>query len=295
MTVRALADAYVLYRATKRLGRKTLADDRYIARKLIDALGAKQAHEVLPGDIRKLLDAAPSESTARKIYKVVSLIFDYGKENRALAIHPMIDIDRPEVAYVTPTTLTPSQFGILLNAADDQLLPYLAIAGFAGLRRSELVRQHADDDVLDWSDIDFNKRLITVRDTVAKATQRKHGDRRFIPMEDALVHWLGPIKRVHGSVVPVRETVFSRQMRRLHAATGIAPEPNALRHSFASYWLARAELEGVGALAKRMGNSESVARRHYIESLSPAEGQAWFAIRRAETRTAVLPFPKSAA
>jgi len=56
-----------------------------------------------------------------------------------------------------------------------------------------------------------------------------------------------------------------------------------LRHSFASYWLARSE-NGVGALSKQMGNSESVCRRHYLETLTPDEGKAWFAIRRKRQR-----------
>jgi hypothetical protein len=29
-----------------------------------------------------------------------------------------------------------------------------------------------------------------------------------------------------------------------------------------------------------MGNSESVARKHYIESLAPGDGDAWFNVRR---------------
>src|SRR5262249_48992242 len=110
MTIETLAHAFVLYRETKKLSRKTLADDRYIARRLVDQIGSKPAHEVTRVDIRKLLDAAPSQSTARKIYKIASLIFDHGKENGALAIHPMADMDRPEVAYVIPGILSAAEF-----------------------------------------------------------------------------------------------------------------------------------------------------------------------------------------
>jgi hypothetical protein len=57
---------------------------------------------------------------------------------------------------------------------------------------------------------------------------------------------------------------------------------NALRHSYASYWLARSSKEGLGELSKRMGNSEAVCKRHYLETLTREEGGAWFKIRRSK-------------
>ena len=68
-------------------------------------------------------------------------------------------------------------------------------SGFAGLRRSELVREYAADQVLRWEDINWQKQLITIRHEVAKQTSRKMGNRRFIPMEAALLHWLGPYRK----------------------------------------------------------------------------------------------------
>jgi len=51
---------------------------------------------------------------------------------------------------------------------------------------------------------------------------------------------------------------------------------------FASYWLARSSKEGLGELSKRMGNSEAVCKRHYLETLTREEGLAWFKIRRSK-------------
>src|SRR4029453_10160019 len=158
-----LARGVLMYRETKKLARTTLADDRYIARRLVDQLGQKLAHEVTRADLRKLLDQAPSQSTARKIYKVASLIFDHGKENGVLSIHPMADMDRPEVAYVIPGILSCSEFRNLLSTAEAKFpdqVPFVALAGLAGIRRAEMVKRYADDEVLQWSDIDWNKRLI---------------------------------------------------------------------------------------------------------------------------------------
>ncbi|MBV8416653.1 MAG: hypothetical protein JO251_15705 [Verrucomicrobia bacterium] len=122
------------------------------------------------------------------------MIFAYGKEQRMLFLNPFDEIDRPKVAYTVPEILEPAQFKSLLETAEEELpelIPFLAMAGFAGLRRSELVREYAEDQVLRWEDISWQKRLITIRHEVAKQTSRKMGNRRFIPMEAALLHWLG--------------------------------------------------------------------------------------------------------
>ena len=61
-------------------------------------------------------------------------------------IRPFEGVDRPEVAYTVPEILEPAKFKQLLATAEEEvpeLIPFLAMAGFAGLRRSELVREYA--------------------------------------------------------------------------------------------------------------------------------------------------------
>jgi hypothetical protein len=75
------------------------------------------------------------------------------------------------VAYTVPEILEPAKFKKLLATAEKEvpeLIPFLAMAGFAGLRSSELVREYAEDQVLRWEDINWQKQLITVRHEVAK-------------------------------------------------------------------------------------------------------------------------------
>ena len=102
------------------------------------------AHELGVAEIRSFLDAAKtSHSLEHKLYKVGSLIFAYGKEQRVLVLNPFDEIDRPKVAYMVPEILEPVQFKKLLETAEEEvpeLIPFLAMAGFAGVRRSELVR-----------------------------------------------------------------------------------------------------------------------------------------------------------
>ena len=120
------------------------------------------------------------------------------------------------------------------------------MAGFAGVRRSELVREYTEDQVLKWEDVDWQKQLITVRHEVAKQTSRKIGNRRFIPMEAALLHWLGPYRKQEGLLIPLVDSAVRRRMKELCLRSTVNPPNNALRHSYASYWLARSSKEGLG-------------------------------------------------
>jgi hypothetical protein len=117
-------------------------------------------------------------------------------------------------------------------------------------------------------------------DEVAKQTSRKMGNRRFIPMEAALLHWLGPFRKEEGLLIPLVDSAVRRRMKKLCLHSKVNPPNDALRHSYASYWLTRSSKEGLGELFKRMGNSEAVCKRYYLETLTREEGKSWFALRR---------------
>src|ERR1700758_4035555 len=139
LKVEELSKAFVLYRQSKGLDKATLSEDRYISKRLQKHLGGYMAHELGIAEIRSFLDTAKtSDSLEHKLYKVGSLIFAYGREQRALVLNPFEDIDRPEVAYAVPEILEPAQFKRLLETAEEEvpeLIPFLAMAGFAGVRR----------------------------------------------------------------------------------------------------------------------------------------------------------------
>jgi integrase len=303
-----LVEAFTAYRKERKpsLDRATLGEDKFVTTRFAAFTGESRAHEMTASVIRKFLDTATSESIARKLYKVTSLMFDCARAERVIVVNPFDEIDRPEVSYKEPGILSPDQFTKRLRYADQhfpELVPFLAVAGFAGVRREEMLREYRDDRILDWSDFLWAKKLIVVRPEVAKKTKRKTGDRRFIPVEPALEHWLKGYRKDSGPVVELSDSWFRKRMALLYTAVEQEPGRNELRHSYASYWLARSEKEGLGRLALSMGNSEAICRKHYVESLSPAEGEAWFEIRRKQkkkpkksvaadsNRAKVVPFP----
>ena len=308
LTVAELVESFTVYRKERKppLGRGTLGEDKFVTTRFTAFAGELPAHEVTASTIRKFLTTGTSESIARKLFKVTSLMFDYARQERVIVVNPFDGIERPEVSYTEPAILTPEQFEKRLRLADQkfpELVAFLAVAGFAGVRREEILREYRDDEILQWSDILWEKKLVLIRPEVAKKTKRKTGDRRFVSLEPALEYWLKPYRKDAGPVVELADSWFRKRYALLCAAVEQQPGRNELRHSYASHWLARSKKEGLGRLALAMGNSETICKRHYVESLTPAEGEAWFGIRRKKekkpkasmatdpNRGKVVPFP----
>ena len=171
--------------------------------------------------------------------------------------------------------LTPTQMTALLQAADDSLVPALAIGAFAGLRRAEIER-------LDWSEIDLDSNFIEV--TAAKS---KSATRRLVEILPNLRAWLLPHRKLSGKVDPPASRERAKEARE---RAGIHDWPsNALRHSYASYHLA--ELKDSARLALELGHTNSaLIFQHYRELVKPKDAARWWAVMpgQAEAKTVAI-------
>jgi integrase len=137
-------------------------------------------------------------------------------------------IDKVKLVDKAPEILTPGQLFGLLSAASCDLLPVLAIQAFAGLRTAETMR-------LDWSEVDQVRGYITVSAKKAKTARR-----RLIPIANNLAQYLRPYAGMIGLVWPKGGRVYHKAINQLRSEIGMPCWPqNALRHSFASYHLAK--------------------------------------------------------
>jgi integrase len=275
VTVRHAVDEFLKYREGKVVA-KTLSDDRYRLRRFKAQFGDWQLAELIPANFREFLDGSEDQTSQRNDYKILSPWVKWCIEQRWVIVNPMAEIKRPKVKSGEPEVYPIESFRKLLSHSDTETRAFIALGGLAGLRTSEMLKEREADKVIQWTDIDFANKRITVRPEVSK-TDRK----RYTPMCDALVSWLDPLRKESGPVVPLSQSAFRKHEAALFTAAEVAPVDNGLRHSFASYWLATHGGEkGVGALAVIMGNSEAVAKRHYISILTPETGLAWFGVAR---------------
>jgi len=156
----------------------------------------------------------------------------------------------------------PADFAKLIAKADANLVPFLAIGAFTGLRHAELLR-------LEWEDVRFAQRFVEVKAKKAKTAQR-----RLVPIQPNLQAWLAPY---HAQTGPV--CVWSRIGRKasvLAKELGIRWPSNGLRHSYATYRLA--QCQDAAKVALEMGNTPAMIFRHYRELVTPHDAAAWWSI-----------------
>jgi integrase len=162
------------------------------------------------------------------------------------------------------TVYSPEEMSRLLEHADNEILPFIAIGGFAGLRSAEILR-------LDWRDVDLKEDFIEV-----SAANSKVGCRRIVPVKDNLRQWLLtiPSGQRKGPVVPVKSV--PKRLARLSQKAGVEWKHNALRHSCISYRMA--ESGDVARVSDEAGNSPTVIRSNYLKRVRSAVAAEWFSI-----------------
>jgi integrase len=175
--------------------------------------------------------------------------------------------------------LTVDELSRLLRHATAELVSYLAIGAFAGLRRAELER-------LDWKEIDLDDGLIEIPASKAKSAQRRH-----VHILPNLSAWLRSYAKPSGKVTP---TNYKKLLKKARDAAGITQWPNnGLRHSYASYHLA--QFKSADSLALELGHSGTdIIFRHYREVVKPADAQRYWQILPADRNAKVVKFPKAA-
>ena len=206
--------------------------------------------------------------------RLIRTLLKWGQKRGHLLPGPL-PTDQIDIAFrdiETPEIFRPSELRKLLEVARPEMVPYLALGAFAGLRTAEIER-------LDWSDVKFDRGHVEI--TAGKA---KTASRRLVPILPALRAWLEAHRKDEGPVVPFAN--MAKQVVVLSTAAGVPWKHNALRHSFVSYRLAA--LQDTARVALEAGNSPQMIFSHYRELVTPKEAEAWFKIfppRRAVEET----------
>jgi integrase len=159
----------------------------------------------------------------------------------------------------------------LLEAASDNLRPFVVLCGFCGLRPAEAMR-------LDWKEIDFEHGTILV-----SAGKSKTQSRRFAPLTENAAAWLRPHARATGKVVNV--VMIINALRRLGVRAKVKMKRNGLRHSFCSHRLAISQNANQTAL--EAGHSADILFKHYRQLCTETEAKRWFSIAPVESEKVV--------
>ena len=273
IAVAALVPQLIDAKKADGMSKRYIEDLRSRLPRFANAFGEQMVATITAKQIDTWLRALQVGATTRNNFRrALVMMFNHAIALGYATSNPAAKTAKAKVVDSPPGILTVQQTARLVEAASPELLPYIAIGAFAGLRRAELER-------LDWSDVHFDADLIEVT-----AKKSKTARRRFVRMQPNLGEWLIPVRKHSGKVTPDN---FPKQLDAVREAAGITEWPdNALRHSFASYHLAH--FKDAAALALEMGHTDSgMIFNHYRELVKPKEAERYWNIKPAASAKVV--------
>lgn len=228
---------------------------RHTGKALCDGVGYDtEVKAITKADMRAWWDAQTQWglATKRGILQAIRVAWAFFVANDMAQEDVTASIAGVTVDSHVPDVLTPEQCEKLLaeTLKQPQLVPYVAVSLFAGLRRSEA-------SVITWDDIDLENGWLTVRPEVSKTRSR-----RVINLHPTCVEWLKL-----GGKLPLG--IDSRPIRNLFKTTIPRGMKNPLRHTAATMLLGL--FEDAGKTANHLGNTPDVLHKHYKGHATPGD------------------------
>ena len=205
------------------------------------------------------------------------------KRDYLIPSHRLLEADgmATEVADVSETEIySTTELRALLESADAELRPVLALQALGGVRLQECLR-------FTWQDVWGVSGHVEVSSAKSKTRSR-----RLCEMGEALRQWLEPYRECSGPVFPKHRDTYHELLSSLLESLKIPAKRNGLRHGFCSYHFAAFGNEN--STAAQAGNSPSVVHRHYKGLCTKAEGALWFAVAPSQPAGNILLLPASA-
>jgi integrase len=240
-------------------------------------LAGRMVSEILPKQIEEVLSELKG-GTRNRYVKLLRAMWTYAvrkgytKEN----VPEKLDFAHlPEKPIQIFSNVVIKGMLNLALAEEVELVPYLALGAFAGLRVGS-----GEMSKLLWSDIKFDEKNIVVRAEIAKTK-----DRRFVPIHPNLEAWLReylercPIdgsKRVlklpPGTLLKVRRKIFKK------VSPGRKWIPAGLRHSYASAMINSEKGIDETCLALGHKGSPTMLYNHYLYRMPKDQALAYWEI-----------------
>ena len=165
--------------------------------------------------------------------------------------------------------ITPEQFEQYLENAPIELIPALALGGFAGLRPEEIKK-------LTWEDYFKSEEELLLSADITKTSLV-----RFVPKKPALKYWLNKVPNRTGMMQTISATHKNKLVENLKKLFGgpmgkASQGRDLFRHCYVSYRFG--ECKRTSVVADETGHSESVLKSSYLKLVSEEEATKWFSL-----------------
>jgi len=286
LTVQELAEKFLARQKAQGRSPRTLIDDRSRLNAMTKVIGQIRAGAVKRADLLRYMEGIAPGTNRRSHYKTLKKLWHWAHDLGHVANDPMAKLKPLDEWGVNNEVLSPELFQRFLRVVQglegpregvgatqqyQGLLAYFVLGGLQGLRTCEMVRERAKDPVVQWRDFLWKKKLIVVRDEVAKQT-RARDKLRYVPLEPATIELLKPLATT-GAVIPVADSTFYCLRQKLCKEMRVRWPENCLRNSYATY---AQTFRSSGDVARAMGDAESTVKRFYVRTLEPGVGKDWF-------------------
>lgn len=260
---------------------RTKRERKNTLERLLEKLGDVEAHTIKLHSLEEFINdpsegRVPSVTTRRNRRAVLHTFWEWmaSKSKRYCLSNIVADLKKPSADGRAVEVLSLDEarrlFATASSVAGQSLVPYVALALFAGMRDEELAR-------LNWSDVDLEKGQLTVQGRTSKTRA---------PRQHKLANNLLEILK-RSRHLPIKPRNFSKLWRKVREQAGFncskTPDSSRrrwvedlTRHSAISYWLKIEQDEGKAAY--RFGNSANVIQAHYEASVSEEDARGYFRI-----------------
>ncbi|MGA2247689.1 MAG: tyrosine-type recombinase/integrase [Verrucomicrobiota bacterium] len=262
MGTQALVDDLIKAREANHASKRHLQDLKSRLNRFATAFQC-DVHTIRAPQVQDFLLELKLSARSMNNYRMsISNLFTHAKlrGHAASDFDPLANIPWSKEADGEVEIYSPDELKLILEHARHAMIPYLALAAFAGLRQAEVAQ-------LDWNEVKDDH--IVVMGGISKTKTKRH-----VPILANLSEWLRPFRQSSGRVVPYDNV--TNQLGKLAGDAKIKWKHNGLRHLFGSHRLA-AEKDPA-TVSYEMGNSVSMVFKHYRKVVTEIQATRWFAL-----------------
>jgi len=271
----------------RKLRPSTLTDAKTRLTRFSNAWGEMAIDSVEAKDIDDLMDEYGYVGANRDNYvRRLEAFYNWAIKETRTKSNPVLQTDEIALNWEMPRICKPTEAQSIIWKAEEiqpKLVPYLAIAFFAGVRPEEISR-------LKWPDIDLSSGEIHIR-----GEQSKTRHARLVPISDNLKAWLIKYRNTSSEdkrILPASPAALAKWRTKVMTAAKVEMIQDGARHSFATYFYA---LHGISDTMNALGHSNpQMLKKHYEALMKNRKAQAkkYFEIEP-NAKTKVIPLQRT--
>jgi integrase len=208
-------------------------------KEFIRVIGDHPLHRIGIREIESFLAIKKEEAsdwTARKYFAALASAFETAKRWNCISINPFRNVKKPQIREIQPVYFTQEDIQLLLVTIKDKNFKELCLCALlTGMRLGELLS-------LEWSQIDFVKKVIFIKNTESFTTKSRKN--RIVPMTDDLWKMLALRKEradtalvFHSKGKKLKDGSISQKFKKIVRKAKLDDRLHfhSLRHTFTSW------------------------------------------------------------